>query len=88
MSNYTIPVSYLDTTGKELWNTEDAWIPPVVGQGVVNEAGSRFRVVDVWVKYDKHSAMGEYGVYAFLAPAASEDDRLQKLYPYYSNSGS
>ena len=81
---YKIPVTYVRKDSLGQWETEDAWIPPVAGQGVINERGERFRIVDVWVNKEKHGGgLGDYGVYAFVEPATMESDLPAQLYAYY-----
>lgn len=42
------------------------------------------RVIDVWTSYQSHGGgIGGYGIYAYLEPAAADDDRPQKVYPDY-----
>ena len=84
MSDYRIPVTYVFTDGTPAWETEDAWIPPVVGQGVIDEGGRRYRVVDVWVNREKHGGgVGEYGVYVYIEEATGPDDRPGELHSAY-----
>lgn len=85
MADYRIPLTYLSTDGSRLTETEDAWIPPVVGQGWINESGERFRVADVWVVAEKRGALGGYGVYAVVEPASGEDDWPATAFSWYRN---
>ena len=85
--SYRIPVTYIPSDGQE-WDTEDAWIPPQIGQGVIGDAGQRYRVVDVWVNFEKHGGgVGEYGLYAYIEPATGDDDRPGRLHPRYYQPG-
>lgn len=84
MLNHMIPVTYVYTDGRYAWDTEDNWVPPVIGQGVINHSGKRFRVVDVWINHEKHGGgVGEYGIYAYIEAAQGADDRPGLLHPNY-----
>ena len=75
-------VSYLDTNGRELWSDEHEWIPPVIGNGIVDQGGRRWRIVDVWVVHQEHGWF-QNGVYAFLELADGDTDRLANIAPQY-----
>ncbi|MGL5829668.1 MAG: hypothetical protein ACRC0L_08890 [Angustibacter sp.] len=77
-------VTYVPTNDEPEWDMEGAWIAPVVGDGVISEAGNRYRIVDVWTNFEKHGGgVGEYGVYAYIEPASGDADRPGRLHGYY-----
>lgn len=79
--SYYESVTYVYPSGEH--DQREVWmIPPAIGHGYVDPKGDRYRIVDVWAVDDKHGAF-EYGVYAFLELATSEDDRLGNLHPEY-----
>lgn len=75
-------VTYLTEDGTVEWDEELDWMPPAIGNGVVDEHGKRWRIVDVWVVHEKHGRF-EYGVYAFVEPATGDSDRLRRIAPGY-----
>jgi len=56
--------------------------PLAIGTGVLWEDGSRYRVVDVWVSYEKRGELGR-GTHVFLEPAQAADDRPKRMAPGY-----
>jgi hypothetical protein len=59
--------------------------PPAKGTGVLLDKGTRWRVVDVWLSYDKHGRF-DIGWHAFVEPVEASDDRLKHLAPGYFSS--
>lgn len=59
-----------------------AGAPPAIGSGVLLPDGERWRVVDVWVSYDKHGHF-DRGVHVFIKLAEPDEDRLKLLAPHY-----
>jgi hypothetical protein len=59
--------------------------PPAVGAGILLSDGTRWRVVDVWLSYDKRGWY-DIGWHAFVEPVEADDDRLHQLAPGYFSS--
>ena len=59
--------------------------PPPIGSGVIWDA-AHYRVVDLWLSYDKHGQL-DIGWHVFLEPAEEEDDLPTRLFPDYYHQG-
>jgi len=68
-TNVQIVDYYVD--GQDLWQDEHAETVPVIGQGV-HYGGVFYRVVDVWLNFEKHAPVN-YGIAVFLKEVDTPD---------------
>ncbi len=78
-------VTYLTEDESEMWTEDYDYIPPAVGNGVIDEQGKRWRIIDVWSVHEKRGRL-EYGLYAFVEPATGDSDRPGRIAPEYYGS--
>jgi hypothetical protein len=73
---------YVD--GKEWPYQEESFLAISIGDGLLNNDGTRYRVKDKWISYDHHGRFPE-GLHVFLERVEpfSDDDTLGNLAPDY-----
>lgn len=83
-----INVSYYTEDGDFLDDDDHFGVVPEIGSGLIlsapgHSSENRWRVVDVWMSYAKHSPFN-YGAHVFLRDVANTaDDRPQRVDPSY-----
>lgn len=82
---YTFPTTFYDQDGTYLYQ-EVGLVFLTKGDGVLWD-GTRYRVADVWLSFDKHGHF-DVGYHAFLEPIEhrGDDDRLARHAPDYFRS--
>lgn len=81
-------VSYETPELDDGWQDEYAEAVPLIGHGIIDRRGQRWRVVDVWHSHDKHGWV-DRGIHVYLEPVApgSDDDLPGNLHPEYFEVG-
>ena len=82
---FTFPTTFYD--GGREFHQENGLVLLSRGDGFVWGDGTRYRVADTWLSFDKHGRF-DVGLHVFLerVEEGSEDDRLGRLAPDYFNS--
>lgn len=80
---YTFPTHFYDENGKE-FHDETGLVFLSKGDGVLWGDGTRYRVADTWLSFDKHGRF-DTGLHVFLdrIEEGGEDDTLGRLAPDY-----
>lgn len=84
MDTYLFSTSFYDGDTEIPFHQETGMLFLSKGEGVLWADGTRYRVGDVWLSFDKHGRF-DVGFHVFLerVEEGDADDRLQRIAPNY-----